>query len=283
MHAIWRAACVGVTVVMAAVPLTATAADWPGQAPLRGSFEPFGPAPAGFRWDGVNFGGQFGVGNMSTDFGSSNSQQVAYDLRNTIVLSEYHPETWTTLPSGTTNGRTFGGFIGYSAQWDGVIIGADVTYNKASGFSQSAADSTSRQFNTSNGYNNSVTIDAQSSVKLKDYATFRARAGYPFGQFMPYAFAGVAVGRFDYSVTTRIRSSGTDVGGGGGSPYSTDNTYVDSKNNAFSAGFAGGLGIDVALTPNVFLRAEWEYLAFAEINGIRNSLNNGRVGVGIRF
>lgn len=264
-------------------PLAAAAADWPGEAPLRGSFEPPAPAGNGIRWDGINFGGHFGVGNMNTDFGSSNSQQVAYDLRNTVVLDEYHPETWSTLPSSTTNGRTFGGFLGYNVQWEGVILGADVTYNKTSGFEQSEADSIGRQFNTSDGYNNSVLIDSQASVKLKDYATFRGRAGYPMGQFMPYAFAGVAVGRFDYSVTTRIRSSGTDVGGGGGSPYNTDNTYTDSKNNAFSAGFAGGLGLDVALTPNVFLRAEWEYLTFAAINGIRNSLNNGRVGVGVRF
>ncbi|MCW5694650.1 MAG: porin family protein [Pseudolabrys sp.] len=266
-----------------ALPLAATAADWPGEAPLRGSFEPPPAAGSGIRWDGINFGGQFGVGNMTTDFGSSNSDQVAYDLRNTTVLNEFHPEEWSTLPSSTTNGRTFGGFLGYSVQWEGVILGADITYNKASGFEQSEADSIGRQLSTSDGYNNTVRIDSQASIKLKDYATFRARAGYPMGQFMPYAFAGVAVGRFDYSVTTRVRASGTDVGGGGGSPYSTDNTYTDAKNNAFSAGFAGGLGLDVALTPNVFLRAEWEYLIFSSINGIANSMNNGRVGVGLRF
>ncbi|WP_156380877.1 porin family protein [Pseudolabrys sp. Root1462] len=279
-----RALLLGAAVAtFAAPPFAARAADWPGESPLRGSFEPPALAGSGIRWDGINFGGQFGVGNMITNFGSSNSEQVAYDFRNTTVLNEYHPENWSTLPSSVTNGRTYGGFLGYSAQWEGVILGADITYNKTTGFDQSEADSIGRQFNTSDGYNNNVTIDSQATVRLKDYATFRARAGYPMGQFMPYAFAGVAVGRFDYAVSTRIRASGTDVGGGGGSPYSSDHTYTDSKQNAFSAGFAGGVGLDVALTPNVFLRAEWEYLTFGAINGIRNSLNNGRVGVGMRF
>lgn len=270
-------------VLMLAMP-AARAADWPSEGPLRGSYEP--PAAAGntgLRWDGVNFGAHLGVGGMNTDFGSSNSQQVAYDLRNTTVLNEQHPETWTTLPVSNTNGRSFGGFIGYSTQWDEVILGVDVAYNYVSGFDQTASDSISRQFSTSDGYQNQLTINGQSSVKLKDYATFRGRAGYAFGQFLPYGFAGVAVGRFDYAVTTRIRASGQDVGGGGGANYNTDNTYTDAKNNAFSAGFTGGLGLDVAVTPNIFLRAEWEYIAFATINGIRNTFNTGRVGVGVRF
>lgn len=269
-------------VLMLAMP-AARAADWPSEGPLRGSYEPPAAAGTGLRWDGINFGAHLGVGGMNTDFGSSNSQQVAYDLRNTTVLNEQHPETWTTLPVSNTNGRSYGGFLGYSTQWDDVILGVDVAYNYVSGFDQTASDSISRQFSTSDGYQNQLTIDGQSRVKLKDYATFRGRAGYAFGQFMPYGFAGVAVGRFDYATTTRVRASGTDVGGGGGAPYNTDNTYTDAKNNAFSAGFTGGLGLDVAVTPNIFLRAEWEYIAFATINGIRNTFNTGRVGVGVRF
>ena len=46
-----------------------------------------------------------------------------------------------------------------------------------------------------------MTIKAQSSIKLVDYATLRARAGYAFGQFLPYALVGGAVGRFNYSTS----------------------------------------------------------------------------------
>ena len=43
-----------------------------------------------------------------------------------------------------------------------------------------------------------------SSIKLIDYGTFRGRAGYAFGQFLPYAVLGGAVGRFNYTNTSTV-------------------------------------------------------------------------------
>ena len=39
-----------------------------------------------------------------------------------------------------------------------------------------------------------VTIDAQTTLKLVDYATLRARGGYAIGQFLPYMVVGAALG-----------------------------------------------------------------------------------------
>ncbi len=47
--------------------------------------------------------------------------------------------------------------------------------------------------------------------------------------------------------------------------------------------FVAGLGVDWAVTPSIFLRAEWEYIAFATINGINATTNTGLVGAGVRF
>jgi opacity protein-like surface antigen len=41
--------------------------------------------------------------------------------------------------------------------------------------------------------------------------------------------------------------------------------------------------MDWAVTPGMFVRAEWEYVAFAPVNGTRVNLNTGQVGVGARF
>ncbi len=41
--------------------------------------------------------------------------------------------------------------------------------------------------------------------------------------------------------------------------------------------------MDVALLPNVFVRGEWEYIAFAPVGGIRSNINTGRVGLGVKF
>ena len=44
-----------------------------------------------------------------------------------------------------------------------------------------------------------------------------------------------------------------------------------------------GLGMDVAVTNNVFLRGEFEYIYFAPTAHIQASVTTGRLGAGIRF
>jgi opacity protein-like surface antigen len=255
----------------------ARAADMPEF--LRGS-----TAPSYSRWDGVNFGVQFGLTNMNADFGGSASSLVAFALRNTEVEDQFSPSSWTTLPPTTTNGRQYGAFLGYNVQWDQLVIGFDLAYNSVSSLEASASDTISRQVvTTPDNVNNAVTITAQSSIKLIDYATMRARAGYAFGQFLPYAVVGAAVGRFNYANTATVHDVGTPPAGSPILPFNTVDTESNSKNNAVVGGPLVGLGIDVAVIPNVFLRAEWEYIAFATVGGIRANMNTGRVGVGARF
>ena len=105
---------------------------------------------------------------MNTDFGNSTSSLVGFILRNSTLEAEGVPSSWTTLPSGTTNGAVFGGFIGYNMQWDQLA-------------------------------------------------------------------------------------------------------------------FAAGLGVDWAATPNVFVRGEWEFVAFAPVNQTRTNIQVGHVGAGVRF
>lgn len=33
-----------------------------------------------------------------------------------------------TIPSNTTNGPVFGGFLGYNVQWDQLVVGFDLGY-----------------------------------------------------------------------------------------------------------------------------------------------------------
>lgn len=270
------------TVVVAGTALAMSAAyAWAADMPefLRGS-----TGPSYSRWDGVNFGAQFGLTNMNADFGGSASSLVAFALRNTEVEDQFSPSNWTTLPPATTNGRQYGVFLGYNVQWDQLVIGFDLAYNNVSSLEASASDTISRQVvTTPDNVNNAVTITAQSSIKLIDYATMRARAGYAFGQFLPYAVVGAAVGRFNYANTATVHDVGTPPAGSPILPFNTVDTESNSKNNAVVGGPLVGLGIDVAVIPNVFLRAEWEYIAFATVGGIRANMNTGRVGVGARF
>jgi outer membrane immunogenic protein len=270
-----RRAAAALCLLLAAPSLDrASAADWPDVSFLRGSVGP----SSYVRWDGLNAGAQVGLSNLNTDFGNSTSSLVAFILRNSTLENEASPSTWTTLPSNTTNSKQYGAFIGYNVQWDQLVVGGDLAYNHPSSLVSSASDTITRLVTTSDGVHHTVTIDATSSLKLVDYATFRARAGYAFGQFLPYAVIGAAVGRFNYATSATVTDPQTNPVNNFG-PI----TDTDAKDNAVVAGFVGGLGMDVALMPNVFLRGEWEYIAFAPVNGIRSNTNTGRVGVGVRF
>ena len=48
-------------------------------------------------------------------------------------------------------------------------------------------------------------------------------------------------------------------------------------------GFSVGGGLDWALTPNIFLRGEFEYVQFAPIANIVASIISTRVGAGFKF
>lgn len=270
-----RLAGAAVAVLIAAVCGRARAADlddsW-----LRGSFAPVVERPV--RWDGVLLGATIGRSNMSANFGNATSSEIAYILRNSTLESEQEPSSWTTLPKTVTNSNQYGGFLGYNWQWDDLVLGADIAYNHPSSFSTSASDSIDRIVTTSDGVTHDVLLQSEASLRLKDYATLRGRAGYAFGQFLPYGLLGVAVGRFSYSTSATV----TDHW----SPPATvfgPVTQTDSQDDIIDAGFVAGAGIDVAVLPNVFVRAEWEYIFWGSVNGIKTSLNTGRVGIGFRF
>jgi outer membrane immunogenic protein len=257
-----------VAAMLLVVPAThAAAADWIDDT-LRGSY-----SSAPMRWDGIYFGGQIGVGNSDTDFSDTAHQFVASSLRVTALQNEVHPSDWSVLPSQIAHGRSYGGFLGYGMQWDQLVLGAEIAYNRVSGMESTSVGDMTRVVAPSNG-TDTVTIKGTDTIRLNDYVTLRARAGFAMGQFLPYAFIGGVVGRFDYSRNLFLGVSGADVG---------TFSLIDSKSGAIVAGMTTGLGIDVAVTPNVFLRGEWEFNAFAAVAGIKVSTNTGRVGLGVRF
>jgi opacity protein-like surface antigen len=277
---------VGITAAFCSVVLTASlgsarAAD----CPLRGSI-----APGYARWDGWQFGVQVGYSNMNTDPGNSTSQPIAFILRNTLLQSEFAPSEWTTLAPGTTDSAVFGAFVGYNMQWDNLVVGFDLGYKHPSRLDAGATDSISRRVVTSDNIQHDVTIDAQTVLKLVDYATLRGRAGYAMGQFLPYAMVGAAVGRFNYSTTVSVSDFMTQLplvpsppGGPIGFALLTPSSISTGKDNSYIGGVVAGLGADWAVTPSVFLRAEWEFIAFASVNGARNNLNTANIGIGLRF
>jgi len=106
----------------------------------------------------------------------------------------------------------------------------------------------------------------------------RIRAGYAFGQFLPYGIVGAAVGRFNVTNSANVVVLQNNT-----PPAYSPPTEYDNKNGALTAGLVVGLGVDIAVLPNVFVRGEWEYVGFAAVSGIRANINTGRVAVGMKF
>lgn len=271
------------SVLAAASAGSASAADWP----LRGSIEPAGYT----RWDGWQVGIQAGYANMNTDPGNSTSGLVAFILRNTALQSEFAPSEWTTLAPGTTNSQVYGVFFGYNMQWDNLVLGFDFGYKHPTNLDAGSSESISRRVVTSSdNMQHDVTIDANTTLKLVDYATLRARGGYAIGQFLPYAMIGAALGRFNYSTTVSVSDFLTQLplvpsppGGPLGFAILTPSSSTAGKDSAFIGGVVAGLGVDWAVTQSVFMRAEWEFIAFVSVNGARNNINTANIGLGLRF
>ena len=58
-----------------------------------------------------------------------------------------------------------------------------------------------------------TTLTGAAALQIKDVLTFRGRAGWATGNFLPYVFGGLAVGRMDVarSVTSRPSNEATTI------------------------------------------------------------------------
>lgn len=257
-------------------------------------------APVYRRWEGLYVGGQLGRTGAGIDFGNGTASLTSYILRNDVVGS--HVSDWTTLPKADTNQSTYGGFVGYNWQWDGnLILGAELNYSRvlSGGLGTSASDSMTRIFNddaqapSGHHYFYTASVSSSASAHITDFATMRARAGVVMDRFLPYAFAGAAVGRVDISRSATVAYTRHDIPDSVTPPATPitpepdynfgPQTRSENRKGVFAYGYTAGLGFDVLVLPNVFLRAEWEYVQFFSVQDVKINLNTGRVGVAVKF
>jgi opacity protein-like surface antigen len=260
-----------------------------GDDALRGGFV---TAPTFWNWRGVYGGAQWNYNNADVNFGDATGALVNRVLRNTAILSNI--SQWALLQNSSTTGSGWGGFIGYNWQWDDVVIGLEANYSRTS-LARWSSDAMTRSFVNSGGappdhtYDYTISLDGHGYVKLTDFGTFRARAGWAFGPLMPYGFIGFAVGRADVttgvSMTGRVRDCYTvqNVPVCDPAVPLQPGTQSTTQNGKWVYGGAAGLGFDWALSQNIFLRGEWEYVQLQDIEGIDVRLNTGRVGLGVKF
>lgn len=224
---------------LAALLTPSFAADMPV---LRGSRDPVLAEATYFRWDGFYAGGHVSYTNNRSDFAKGFGG---------LITGVVDPD-----PVGNATAIGYGGFAGYNFQWDDAVVGVEGNYTRT--------NLDVDVFGTLSGVG-----PMGGTLQLRDLATFRVRAGWAATWFMPYGFAGVAIGHGD--ILRYLTDSATAT------------TYRDNAFGRYGYGFTVGGGIDVCLMANLFLRAEYEYVYIGTFEGIEISANTVRGGLGLKF
>lgn len=275
------------TAAMAVTAAGAHAADMPDF--LRGTL-PAASAPTR-NWDGWYVGGQFGYDTAQMDYSNALGGIANNIFRNTS-LQETASEL-NVLGKANGQGTGFGGFVGRNFQYDDIVLGVEANYNYLSKLASSVSASEGPIqvsepgliLGTGDTAVDSVSMTGAAQLTIKDELTFRGRAGWAVGNFMPYVFGGLAVAREDVALSVTPSVYRTIYGPDAAYfPLSQFNApVVQGRTNNFVVGWTAGLGMEYMLWGNVFLRGEWEYAKFSKVENISATLNNARVGVGYKF
>jgi outer membrane immunogenic protein len=254
----------------------ASAAE-PGPPVLRGSA--WDEAIPSYRdWSGFYVGGHIGYSSAMADFGTQGSSLVADIMRLSVLETEFSVSQWVS-PDGHGNGTPIGFFMGYNWQSEDTVYGFDLAYSHTS-ILAGGTDSLARNVTTSGGDNYDVFVTATMGAKITDMLSIRGRGGVSYGSFLPYATLGVAVARLDVVRTANVTTIEYILG----VPQPPISESRDeSRKGAFGFGLSAGLGFDWEIFPQMFLRAEYEYLALAAVEDIKISIHTARAGVGVRF
>ncbi|HKG99884.1 MAG TPA: porin family protein, partial [Bradyrhizobium sp.] len=188
--------------IMAALAQQAVAADAPFPI-LRGAQVQEIASPAYFRWEGVYVGGQVGAGTSNMNFSEAPNSIIAHALRQSTLEAQFNVSQWPVLSSLDTRAASAGGFIGYNAQFEDVVLGVEGNYNRTS-LTGSQADMLGRAVTTTDGNTYHTFVNASASMHIQDYATLRGRAGWAAGRFLPYAMLGFAFGMADFQRTAFV-------------------------------------------------------------------------------
>jgi opacity protein-like surface antigen len=259
----------------------AQAADLPDFTPLRGGFTD-GLSTSSVNWEGFYVGGQAGYGSSDENFNGSTANMTKALLADTLIENAMQVSRWN-LGLGKNSARSsgYGAFAGYNTQWDDVVLGLEASYLHGNfGGSASASEARNSGAALSDGFFHNVTATSTAAISISDMATFRARAAYSFGCFLPYLFGGFALGSADISRSILVQDSVSPTFNGrylNLQPLFAD----DAVHNHLVYGYTAGLGIDINLIGGLFMRAEWEYIRFTA--QVDTSINTVRAGLGYKF
>jgi len=277
--------------VVAATAQGAFAADLPEDFPaLRGGIVD-GLSRTTVYWQGAYVGGQVGYSSANMNFSNATQSITAFMLQN--IAFQGLVSNWTLLGKTSPHSAGFGGFVGYNAQWDDVVLGVEGNYNHLGSLTGSQTNNQLPSINVPNGCLAvpsgdsdlcGVKLSGTGTATVTDVVTLRGRAGYAIDNFLPYMFAGVALGRADVTRTATLVQTDTITGPVPvASPVVTTFTSTQPNNGLFVYGWTAGAGLEAMLWGGLFARGEYEYVRFVSIKNISIQMSTARLGLGYKF
>jgi len=275
-----RRLVVVVAALMTGAVSGAHAADLSDLPILRGSFSE-GLSASHVNWEGFYAGGQGGYGSSDENFNGSTTNMIA-TLVDSNVIQQMSVAQWNLgLGKESARSSSYGAFAGYNWQWEDVVLGLEASYLHGSfGGATSASKELVSSSALSDGFFHDVLATSAASISITDMATFRGRAAYAWGCFLPYAFGGLALGNADITRSATINDAVSLTALGAFIPLQPLSS-TNVQHNHLIYGYSAGLGVDVNLVGGLFMRAEWEYTRFAA--SVDTSINTVRAGLGYKF
>ena len=287
-------------------PTTARAADLDYDF-LRGPDYDPPVAVTAIDWSGVYVGGHGGYSSAALGFQNAYQPLIYRVTHATNAESLFNASTLMNPSSKRVGDTSFGAFAGYNFQFDELVFGIEVDYTNF-GRAGTTADGISRIQSRADGIVETVSLTGRTITKINDFGTIRARAGYAFGNFLPFVTGGLAIGRARIADGVTIEDSGFNATTFAanqaltvGSPAYVYNfgyrsfdqknptaavpytTYSNQSKTKTVGGVALGGGLEYAITPSILLRAEYQYVLFNDFDGHKANLNTVRGGAAVKF
>ncbi|MCJ2083121.1 outer membrane protein [Methylobacterium sp. J-090] len=273
---------------------------------LRGpDYEPEAPL---IDWNGIYFGGHGGYTSAAMGFANSFQPLVANALRATTAETVLGASTLLSPQAVRVGGASYGAFAGFNYQFDETVVGVEVDYTR---FERggTTTDAIGRFKTTGDGFLETVSLSGLASTRIEDYGTIRARGGWAFGNLLPFVTGGLAIGRAQVVDRVSINDYGYDqatykanvalttgqpayVNNFGYASFNQTNpansrvaapTIVGRTTTKVVGGVTLGAGIEYALTQNILLRGEYQYVLFNDFDGHKVNLNTVRGGAAVKF
>ena len=259
-------------------------------------------------WSGAYVGAHGGYSNAAMGFRNVFQSLVYSESRLTSGEENFGASTLLNPPARRSRGGSFGGYAGYNVQYGDFVFGleGDYTWLDRTGLS---GDALARVKSINDGMLERIALSGVSATRIADYGTIRARLGYAYGNFLPYVTGGVAIGRMQITDSVAYRNYGYNL-----ATYNANQALTPDKNPAYVTNFgytafsqgspessfpytwniarhrskvvggiALGAGLEYAVTQNIILRGEYQYVLLDDFAGHKSNINTVRGGAAVKF